>query len=158
MKFRTECVLRVKNVRLMMLIAWHCCAHWSAATAHWICSRDQLKCDDTRAETRFRLSAKRTSPFKSAGDVSSVDYWQSDVCASAVVMLDTPCSEVAWKVLATHSIRQSPLHSSPVHHRVPSHFNWPLTGPVTAWCLNAPYVHRYGGLSVCFSNELPGVT
>jgi hypothetical protein len=24
-------------------------------------------CDDTRAETRFRLSAKRTSPFKSAG-------------------------------------------------------------------------------------------
>jgi hypothetical protein len=27
----------------------------------------QLKCDGTRAETRFRLSAKRTSPFKSAG-------------------------------------------------------------------------------------------
>jgi len=27
----------------------------------------RLKCDDTRAETRFRLSAKRTSPFKSAG-------------------------------------------------------------------------------------------
>jgi hypothetical protein len=31
------------------------------------CSRGQLKCDGTRAETRFRLSAKRTSPFKSAG-------------------------------------------------------------------------------------------
>ena len=29
--------------------------------------RDQLKCDGTRAETRFRLSVKRTSPFKSAG-------------------------------------------------------------------------------------------
>jgi len=26
-----------------------------------------LKCDGTRAETRFRLSAKRTRPFKSAG-------------------------------------------------------------------------------------------
>jgi hypothetical protein len=26
--------------------------------------RGQLKCDGTRAETRFRLSAKRTSPFK----------------------------------------------------------------------------------------------
>ena len=26
-----------------------------------------MKCDGTRAETRFRLSAKRTSPFKSAG-------------------------------------------------------------------------------------------
>ena len=27
----------------------------------------RLKCDGTRAETRFRLSATRTSPFKSAG-------------------------------------------------------------------------------------------
>jgi hypothetical protein len=26
--------------------------------------RGQLKCDGTRAETRFRLSAKRTSPLK----------------------------------------------------------------------------------------------
>jgi len=30
-------------------------------------SRLHLKCDCTRAETRFRLSAKRTSSFKSAG-------------------------------------------------------------------------------------------
>ena len=30
-------------------------------------SRLRLKCDDTRAENRFRLSAKRMSPFKSAG-------------------------------------------------------------------------------------------
>jgi len=29
---------------------------------------------------------------------------------SALVMLDTPCSEVVWRVLATHSIRQFPLH------------------------------------------------
>ena len=29
--------------------------------------RSQLNCDATRAETRFRLSAKRTSPFKLAG-------------------------------------------------------------------------------------------
>ena len=29
--------------------------------------RVRLKCDGTRAETRFLLSAKRTSPFKSAG-------------------------------------------------------------------------------------------
>jgi len=29
--------------------------------------RGQLKCDGTRAETRFSLSVKRTSPFKSAG-------------------------------------------------------------------------------------------
>jgi len=31
------------------------------------CVRGQLKCDGTCAETRFRLLAKRTSPFKSAG-------------------------------------------------------------------------------------------
>jgi len=30
--------------------------------------RSRLKCDGTRAETRFRLSVKRTSPFKSAGE------------------------------------------------------------------------------------------
>ena len=29
--------------------------------------RGQLECDGTRAETRFRLSAKRTGPLKSAG-------------------------------------------------------------------------------------------
>ena len=29
--------------------------------------RLRLKCDGTRAETRFRLPARRTSPFKSAG-------------------------------------------------------------------------------------------
>jgi len=34
----------------------------------------------------------------------------AEVCASVVVMLDTPCSEVEWRVLATHSIRQFPLH------------------------------------------------
>ena len=34
----------------------------------------------------------------------------AEVWASAVVMLDTPCSEVVWRVLATHSIRQFPLH------------------------------------------------
>jgi hypothetical protein len=34
----------------------------------------------------------------------------AEVCASAVVMLDTPSSEVVWMVLATHSIRQFPLH------------------------------------------------
>ena len=37
----------------------------------------------------------------------------AEVCASAVVMLDTPCSEVVWRVLATHSIRQ-------VAHQFPS--------------------------------------
>jgi hypothetical protein len=32
------------------------------------------------------------------------------VCASALTMLDTSCSEVVWRLLAAHSIRQFPLH------------------------------------------------
>jgi len=36
----------------------------SATVSH--SGRGQFKCDGTRAETRFRLSAKRTNPFKSA--------------------------------------------------------------------------------------------
>jgi len=35
--------------------------------ASYSIGRLRLKRDGTRAETRFRLSAKRTSPFKSAG-------------------------------------------------------------------------------------------
>jgi hypothetical protein len=54
------------------------------------------------------------------------------VCASAVVMLDTPCSEVVWRVLATHSICQFPIHFPTIYHHVPSHFNWTL--PPVWWC------------------------
>jgi len=73
--------------------------------------RGQLKCDGTRAETRFRLSTKRTSPFKSGGGGGqSSRLLAAEVCASAVVMLETPCSEVVWRAPATHSIRQFPLH------------------------------------------------
>jgi len=48
---------------------------WVASTLrttseHGVSSiRLRLKCDGTRAETRFRLSAKRTSPFTSAGEL-----------------------------------------------------------------------------------------
>jgi hypothetical protein len=34
----------------------------------------------------------------------------ADVWEWAVVMLDTPCSEVVWRVLGTHSIRRFHLH------------------------------------------------
>jgi hypothetical protein len=71
--------------------------------------RLHLKCDGTRAETGFRLSAKRTSPFKSAGEGQFSRLLAAEVCASAVVMLDTR-SEAVSRVLATHSIRQFPFH------------------------------------------------
>jgi len=56
--------------------------------------RLRLKCDGTRAETSFCLSAKRTIPFKSAGASVQSTTGSRVVCASAVVMLDIPCSEV----------------------------------------------------------------
>jgi hypothetical protein len=34
----------------------------------------------------------------------------AEVSTSVVVMLDTPCFEVVWRVLTVHSIRQFPLH------------------------------------------------
>jgi len=71
--------------------------------------RGQLKYDDTRAETRFRLSAKRTSPLNWRGRQFR-QLLAAEVCASAVVMLDKQCSEVVWRVLATLSIRLFPLH------------------------------------------------
>ena len=63
----------------------------------------------------------------------------AEVCASAVemvVMLDTPRSEVVRRVLATHSIRQFPLHSPPIRLRVPSLFNWTRQGSKTSTVLN----------------------
>ena len=47
----------------------------------------------------------------------------AEVCASAVVMLNTPCSEVVRRVLAIHSIRQFPLHFPSL---ASSHFSWSL--------------------------------
>jgi len=61
---------------------------------------------------RFRLSAKQTSPFKSVGGRQFSRLLSTEMCASAVVMLDTPCSEVVWRVLATHFIHQFPFHFS----------------------------------------------
>jgi hypothetical protein len=69
----------------------------------------RLKRDGTCAETRFRLSPKGTSPFKSARGRQFSRLLAAELCAAAVVMLDT-CSEVVWRVLATHSIRQFHLH------------------------------------------------
>jgi hypothetical protein len=52
--------------------------------------RQRLKCDGTRAETRFRLSAKRTSPFKSAGASVQSTIGSRRVCIS--------CSNVGYTV------------------------------------------------------------
>jgi hypothetical protein len=68
-----------------------------------------LKYDGTRAETRFRLSPKRTSTFKSAG--ASV---QSTAGSRGVLINGSNAGYATFRgsvrVLATHSIRQFPLH------------------------------------------------
>jgi hypothetical protein len=88
-------------------------------------ARLRLKCDGTRAETRFRLSAKRTSPFKSAG--ASV---QSTTGSRGVRISGGNAEYTEFRgsvrVLATHTIRQIPLHFPAVRHSEPSHFNWTL--------------------------------
>ena len=63
----------------------------------WIFRKWDVKGTDwiDLAETRFRLSAKQTSPFKPARGRQFSRLLAAEVCASAVVMLDTPCSEVA---------------------------------------------------------------
>jgi hypothetical protein len=63
----------------------------------------------------------------------------AEVCASEVVMLDTPCSEVVWRVLANHSIRYFPLqfpsHASPcaIPFQLDSTYFWLLCWENTYW-------------------------
>jgi hypothetical protein len=89
-----------------------------------------LKYDGTCAETRFRLSAKRTSPFKSAGGVSSVDYWQAS-CAHQPVGFVLPVQACVLQSRDAYWLHTAfarfPFNSPPVRHRVPSHFNWTPT-------------------------------
>ena len=85
--------------------------------------RARTEPDNTRAETRFRLSPKRTSPFKSAGD--SV---QSTAGSRGVRISVSNAGYTTFRgrvrVLATYSIRQFPLQSPPpcvtVCHHIPN--------------------------------------
>jgi hypothetical protein len=69
----------------------------------------------------------------------------AEVCASAVVMLDTPRSKVVWRVLAIHSIRQFPLHFP--SRASPLHFSWTLLGIKLfisyCWHTLSPSPHGY---------------
>jgi len=65
--------------------------------------------DGTRAETRFRLSPKWTSPFKSAGALVQSTAGSRGVRISLSNSGYTTFG-VGVRVLATHSIRLFPLH------------------------------------------------
>jgi len=82
------------------------------------CFRLRLKCDGTRAETRFRLSPKRTNPFKWAG--ASV---QSTAGGRGVRISGSSAGYTTFRgsVKSTGYPLHSPV-SPPVHHSVPSGF------------------------------------
>ena len=65
----------------------------------------------------------------------------AEVWASAVVMLDTPCSEVVWRVLATQSIRQFPLHFSSRASLCAITFQLESTNNCI-WVLKLVYIHN----------------
>jgi len=81
--------------------------------------RMHLKCDGTRAETRFRLSAKRTSPFKSAG--ASV---QSTAGSRSVRICGSNAGYTMFRGSTKGTGYLLPFSSLPVRHRVPSYFSW----------------------------------
>ena len=78
----------------------------------------RLKRDGTRAETRFRLSRKRTSPFKLAG-ASVQSTAGSRGVRIGVSKAGYTTFRGSMRVLATHSIRQFPLL---MRHCVPPGF------------------------------------
>ena len=69
--------------------------------------RLRLKCDGTRADNRFRLSAKRTSPFKSAG--ASVQ----STTGSRGVRINGSSGSNAGHIMFRGSVKSTgyPLHS-----------------------------------------------
>jgi hypothetical protein len=71
--------------------------------------RLRLKRDGTRAETRLRLSVKRTSPLKSAGASVQSTTGSRGVRISGINAGYTMFRGIV-RVLATHPIRQFPLH------------------------------------------------
>ena len=72
-----------------------------------------MKCDGTRTETRFRLSAKRASPFKSAG--ASV---QSTTGSRAVRISDSNAGYIMFRGSVKGRPTGYPIHS-PVSPALP---------------------------------------
>jgi len=117
-------------------------------------STARLKRDGTRAETRFGISAKRTSLFKLAGGGGGQlrQLLVAEECASVVVMvvmLDTPCSEVECKTtgypLHSHVSPSLPLPRVTMCHQVSAELYSFLSeaeltpGP---WCGRKDYVNE----------------
>ena len=67
-EIQTQHINTLREQKVGFLIARSAnCEKRVSASCLSVCMSAWLKCDGTRAETRFRLSAKRTRLFKSAG-------------------------------------------------------------------------------------------
>ena len=95
-----EAVLRGAEVMIHQFLFSELCATDCRARAEH---------DGTRAETTFRLSPKRTSPFKSAGQSVQSTAGSRGVRIS-VSNAGYTTFRGSVRVLATHSTRQFPLH------------------------------------------------
>ena len=117
----------VKVVESVTVTLPNCCL---VTRNNIVLGKVRLKRDGTRAGTRFPLSPKRTSPFTLAG--ASV---QSNAGSRGVRISGSNAGYTTFRgsvrVLATHSIRQFPLHfpsrASPCAIRFQTHSTLTLT-------------------------------
>jgi hypothetical protein len=116
--------------------------------------RDLLLCADGKVDCVWNAMAHAQKPdfvFRRNGRVhlnrrgcQFSRVLAAEVCASTVAMLDTACCEVVWRVLATHSIRQFPLHllsrASPcsITFQLDSTWLWPSVC-LTAWSIRKSF-------------------
>ena len=110
-------------------------SYWCDAGSRFqqnIC-RLHFKCDGTRAENRFHFSAKRTSPFKSAGE------WFQSTTGSRVVCISS--SNAGYIMFRSSTKNTGYTHQSPVFPTFPSHASpcsntFQLHSTTTTWCHN----------------------
>ena len=108
--------------------------------------RLRLKCDGTRAETRFRLSAKRASPFKSAGERQFSRLLAAEVCAIS--------GSNAGYIMFRGSVKSTgyPLHS-PVSPSIPS----PLASPCAITFLLDSITYQNTSIFVSAAERTPNL-
>jgi len=88
--------------------------------------RLHLKRDGKRAEPDFVSRRNGRVPLNWRG-LQFSRLLAAEVCASAAVMLDTPCSKYCEEYWLPTPFASFPFTSPRVRHCVPSHFNWTLS-------------------------------
>ena len=142
------------------MLRWSCVPLRDSDKAHWRCARQKAlifvqSSSKHEADCVWNVMAHAQKPdfvFQRNGRVylnrkgrQFSRLLAAEVCASAVVMLETTCSEVVWRVLATHSIHQFPLHFP--SRASPCTITFQLDSTLRAdgpWLPYLRYLTRYG--------------